>query len=1294
MFEPLRALDPIAIMAPDKKTLKAIKDAGGCALQCSDNCLGKKVTPGTANSWQTVPKGGTVKNSSGYSCNPCRKHLSRQEKAMDAAGPAAATRTKRKILSPNRGAGMSPGPERAPPKRRSEVERLKKGGYKAGRPYAERLDVVGPSAGRDEGSGRFDALRDEFDDDDEEEDVPDDTDSVAPPDSFTEDMGVEGSADEGNADASVDEDAASVAPPGSATEGMAVEGTAPDAASAPPGSATEGMAVEGTAPAHADESGFEMVRGQGKRLKNMSHKYLQKECAHWRAKEQELLRREARMTELEKVEARLVEEVAKNEAAARAAPALSAEDAVRADARRKLSLNGLADFPQHMYTAVSRGTLRIVEGTKRIFALYLCTAALNMTAGYANSWTYPGELSTMWAVARSLPSAKACVKFLRGIMGFGTGCTAPKVDAELKVNFYGISSDEAQRATLRKINPADDGDDAKVGIFTGAIAGFCAQGGGVFLKADETDLAASLGETGQLEFHGDENFSAMDPKAYNPAPHQRKLLALCKPSKQFLEENKSVSVAQLVESFREARKFVAESQSEFQTKIAAHEATHAKLLKKYRTRRQKSATGPRKTELHNNQYTNLMKVTKLIVDAKSAAERATGFIALVDELLPACSGDEEESMAAVVKLATMVVEVVPVVMRLKRSPAKKLLAVFLHSTDHCRFRCVARFFLAKPLTAARMRLLYDKVKELVLAVDVDAGAPPLVVHGLGADGAYTVMLDGPKAPTNLQQLGKHARHSAGKFVKTLCATSGHGTAAEKVHALHEKWRETVIATAQSSPSRATPPRTPDIFGWKDEPVPRDEALRLWAEQRKNLGETGSRAMRRWVGQSSQTPEQLLYKLHSTRTLPREERVVLDALLSLRPPPSVLPELAQMHQQWMLQYGPTPYNGVSYLSGHCRPTTEEVIIDAAFQWAYDALNLGRLGGVASEEKVTAAAAAVLARAEMDRLRSQHPELRAHFYAPELERGIFHECCSHKIKNLLQGLQSQREDAGHASITSGGPESWPLRLSVLEKAADVAPVHVGMKGFCCDAFDRHADGPYNGLASSETVKERLLAEGSYSDALVLDIIAEAQQAWTMAGLDQTERTIRLWRFSFMNFCLFGESLFLPEPLTGGSDGRRVQGLVPNSLLAMHANADGRLAFLGGAAPATRESFVEKCLSNVPDLENYFSLLVQRCKFKPDCRTAEGAFRTIDAVAMVKSDLNREFYMYMSTRSKHDIEDHLKTVVACWNDGSRLDPKSAAKKSHVNKDEEKLTKACDVRVATLREQSGYKRVATDVS
>lgn len=42
--------------------------------------------------------------------------------------------------------------------------------------------------------------------------------------------------------------------------------------------------------------------------------------------------------------------------------------------------------------------------------------------------------------------------------------------------------------------------------------------------------------------------------------------------------------------------------------------------------------------------------------------------------------------------------------------------------------------------------------------------------------------------------------------------------------------------------------------------------------------------------------------------------------------------------------------------------------------------------------------------------------------------------------------------------------------------------------------------------------------------------------------------------------------------------------------------------------------------------------------------------------------------------------------------MDPKSAAKKSYVAELEGKLQKACDVRVATIREQ--FKRVATDVS
>ena len=1236
---PLGAPDVVETMAPDAKILRTIKEAGGCALQCAGGCLGTNAAAATSQSWRGVPAGAPVKNKSGWSCNPCRKALDRQPKKAAPSKPSEATvvtRSKR-LLSPNRGPGMSPGSERAPPSRRSEAELLAKGGYKAGRPYEPRRDVAEPSANR----------RDEHDDD------------------FSD----------SGSDESVD-DAASIAPPGSATEGMA---------------------VEGTAPAHADEGGFKMVRGQGKKLTNMSPEYLRRECAHWRAREGELLRREARATELEKKEAQLVKEVAKNEAAA-AARARDADDTIREDARRKLSLNGLADFPHLFYMAIVSGVLRLATGSKNIFALFLNTAAVNMNAGFANLFTYPTALADFYATARSLSSAKAAVDFFRGPMGFGTGDTAPPVNAELKYNFFGVTSDEHQRATLRRINPADDGDgeDAKVGIFTGAIAGFCALGGGILLKADETDISAGLGETSQLQFHGDEDFTAIDARAYDPAPLQKQLLALCAPSKKFLEDDDPADVPAIVKSFRAARKFVSDSQPRFQQQIENYEAQHAKLLDKYRRRRQKSAAGPRKTELHNNQYTNLMKVTKRIVDAQGAMGKSKDFIALVDKLLPACdSDDQHESMAALVRIASAVLDVVPLAVRLLRVPATKLLAVFLHATDHTRFRCVARFFLAKPLKAVQMRLLYDKLREMVVAAEVNSGAQPLVLHGLGADGAYTSMLDGQTRPTNLQQLGKAARAVADTFVKERFAVprGARGiSAASKVSLLHGAWRSTVVATASAS-RNVSPPRTPDIFGWVDEPVARDPALGLWAQQRRRTGEASSRDMHAFLrARYAQAPEEFLYRRSGVRGLPPEERVVLDALLSLRPPP-LLPQLARLHQLWNLQFPNLgAFDSFAFFRHHrVLPTQEQILLEAAFQWATMVLRDGRLGDVASEADVVKAALAAFASAEMDRQRTLHPRLGGHCYAPEPGGGLFHECCSHKIKNLLQGLQNQREDNDTPSISAGGPESWPLRLSVLDKAADVEPPHVGMKGFCCDAFDRHMDGPYNGLASSETVKQRLLGEGSYAAALVLDIIAEAQQAWTMGGLDQTERTVRLWRFSFMNFCLFGESLFLPHALTG-NDGRRIQGLVPNSLLAMHANADGRVAFLRGASSATRGSLVEKCFSNVPDLECYFSLLVKRCTFKPDARTAEGAFRTIDAVMTIKSDLDREFFMYMSKRSKHDIEDHVKAVVVNWNDGSCLDPKSAAKKSYVAELEDKLEKACDVRVATIREQ--FKRVATDVS
>ena len=51
---------------------------------------------------------------------------------------------------------------------------------------------------------------------------------------------------------------------------------------------------------------------------------------------------------------------------------------------------------------------------------------------------------------------------------------------------------------------------------------------------------------------------------------------------------------------------------------------------------------------------------------------------------------------------------------------------------------------------------------------------------------------------------------------------------------------------------------------------------------------------------------------------------------------------------------------------------------------------------------------------------------------------------------------------------------------------------------------------------------------------------------------------------------------------------------------------------------------------DCELYFSLLVQRCGYKPDALTAEGAFQNIDALAAIKKMRDRPFWITMSNSS----------------------------------------------------------------
>ena len=90
--------------------------------------------------------------------------------------------------------------------------------------------------------------------------------------------------------------------------------------------------------------------------------------------------------------------------------------------------------------------------------------------------------------------------------------------------------------------------------------------------------------------------------------------------------------------------------------------------------------------------------------------------------------------------------------------------------------------------------------------------------------------------------------------------------------------------------------------------------------------------------------------------------------------------------------------------------------------------------ADEVRLRGEVQGMVAQAEMDLLRVQNPDLLHHFYAPT-DLPIFHECDTHKLKNLGQGLQRQTDDS-----------NFPCRLALLRAAAETGSRHTGALGFC--------------------------------------------------------------------------------------------------------------------------------------------------------------------------------------------------------------------------------------------------------
>ena len=140
-------------------------------------------------------------------------------------------------------------------------------------------------------------------------------------------------------------------------------------------------------------------------------------------------------------------------------------------------------------------------------------------------------------------------------------------------------------------------------------------------------------------------------------------------------------------------------------------------------------------------------------------------------------------------------------------------------------------------------------------------------------------------------------------------------------------------------------------------------------------------------------------------------------------------------------------------------------------------------------------------------------------------------------------------------------------------------------------------------------------------------------------------------------------------------------------MHANSDAIGCLLASLPEETRKGYCEACQSNVPSLESYFSSIVTKCLHKPDASVAEGALVGVDALASLKMDPTRQFYLHASRSKRYDYQSLTNMALPHWNSGFLLDPTCADYKAWVQDFVSRAENKLEHRVATVREHHKIK-------
>ena len=771
------------------------------------------------------------------------------------------------------------------------------------------------------------------------------------------------------------------------------------------------------------------------------------------------------------------------------------------------------------------------------------------------------------------------------------------------------------------------------------------RGGEIKVRGDDGKWA--------VRTNGNSDLSEFDPSVKSSSSWDKELSPLCGPCWAFEEVTDPQDVPESLSTcIRDGAAWLRKRETNLKECIAQHKKDRAAAEKKFRKKKGDE-------QLHYRQTSQLCSFLRKQSKAEGLLARVASYLRLVE------SADLTD-VVSTMSLARLQPDLVLKVSRALRTPANHLMVVMLQDIYHRSWRCIARFFYDK-LSNKQAWLMVDAV-----TAAVKKNAPKITLRNIGADGEHSKMRDGRTTITNLSQLANTAIAVHEKFTKAAAYKNSKGLV--RLELLRKRW----VALVQGC---SAPPRRAAILGMRGPMTAqeRETALAAYAGWRRKR--RPKRAFHRFIEElcsRGETTESVLYSSAHNAAIPADERIILDALCALQSPAEpLIPE-----QRAFTYPEDDPYVPIPGLNA------ENAAVDETFHRARCVLRArrARAGGYYGSADVLEKLEEACKRAEMDKLRAQRPEFNSHYYSPEKVDGrprSLVECPDHKLKNFGQGVTNQALST-EAGYDVAGRYWWPLERE--RCLATAKEKHIAAEAVLLRAVDKQSDLVWRAFVVDESFKQSLLDDGHISDVLVLDVIGELFESFNMPGLTAVEREIRRFHLAFLNFCLWGEDLFLPLKHYGEAFKKR-RGLVPNNLLAMHANSDAIGCLLASLPEETRKGYCEACQSNVPSLESFFSSLVTKTLHKPAASVAEGALVGVDALASLKMDPTRQFYLHASRSKRYDYQSLTNMALPHWNSGFLLDPTCADYKAWVQDFVSRAENKLERRVATVREHHKIK-------